>query len=698
MARCMLIDAKMAKRFWSKAVLWATYLQNRLPTACVDKTPFKLFKGKKPDVSHLRVFGAKYSHTVRIVEDSTEQEKSIEEPEGDWHPGMNNKDYNHKSRSKSKTEGGDDDDDDSDKEYNSVESHVPEEDDEEDNHEEDPEEDNHVPEENIPNYVPEEDVFVQNVQDVPEEDVSVQNVPVIEKKIENVPDKIQDEASSSSSTQELRRSKRTTAGQPPKRYGSAKLVSAVNAEPSNWKEVQHLPHCQRELWTKAAEQEIKLLNKYQVWDLVDLPPKRKTVSCRWVFKTKLDADGRPHTYKARLVARGFSQKFDEDYDETYASVVRYDTVQVLLATAARKKMYIQQLDVQSAYLNGVLEEEIFMEQPPGFIQKAGKTANITREISKKLSSHFEIRDLGKVSYYLGIKVEHNKNGDILLSQEAKIEQLLQLYQLNEAKPARTPMETATISRPDVAAAVGFLARRVETPTQMDWNAVKRIIRYLAGTKNYKLHLSSTSDDMDADWAGDKQDRKSTSGYIFKLGSSAIAWSSHKQTSVSMSSTEAEFLPPLDHRRHRSGSSLPPESRINEGLRVIDANRSGRQKALQAGKIILKELRFNIPQIEFSVQHWCLLRGQRVVIPKTLQNKVLNELHTAHFGVNKMKRFARSYCRWEGIDRNIENVAHNCGACNAERHDPPKVNTHPWEEAETPFDLKKFLSQRICRQK
>lgn len=59
MARCMMIDARMAKRFWSEAVLWATYLQNRLPTACVDKTPFELFKGKKPDVNHLRVFGAK---------------------------------------------------------------------------------------------------------------------------------------------------------------------------------------------------------------------------------------------------------------------------------------------------------------------------------------------------------------------------------------------------------------------------------------------------------------------------------------------------------------------------------------------------------------------------------------------------------------------------------------------------------------
>lgn len=112
-----------------------------------------------------------------------------------------------------------------------------------------------------------------------------------------------------------------------------------------------------------------MLHKNRVWDLVDLPPNRKPITCRWVFKTKLDGDGRPHTYKARLVARGFSQKYGDDYDETYAPVVRYDTIRALLAISAMKKKYIRQLDVQSAYLNGVLEEEIFMKQPPGFVSK-----------------------------------------------------------------------------------------------------------------------------------------------------------------------------------------------------------------------------------------------------------------------------------------------------------------------------------------
>ncbi|KMQ91963.1 retrovirus-related pol polyprotein from transposon tnt 1-94 [Lasius niger] len=227
----------------------------------------------------------------------------------------------------------------------------------------------------------EEDSVIEENSDDDEDDDETS--PPIEKVIESAPKSRnqphQDQQPKTVSFDiEPRRSKQTTAGQPPERLGSTKLMSAVDAEPSSWKDVQHLPRCQRELWKKAAEKEIKLLHEYRVWDLVDPPPKREIITCRWVFKTKLDADGRPRTYKARLVARGFSQKFGEDYDETYAPVVRYNTVRVLLAVAAMKKMYVQQLDVQSTYLNGDLEEEIFMEQLPEFVQrgqenKAGAT-------------------------------------------------------------------------------------------------------------------------------------------------------------------------------------------------------------------------------------------------------------------------------------------------------------------------------------
>ncbi|KAM4023872.1 uncharacterized protein ACNLHF_024820 [Anomaloglossus baeobatrachus] len=102
---------------------------------------------------------------------------------------------------------------------------------------------------------------------------------------------------------------------------------------------------------------------------------------------------------------------------------------------------------------------------------------------------------------------------------------------------------STMTRPDIATAVGILCRYAEKPRQKDWNAVKRVLRYLeTQTVNLKLsaagNLKLTSY-ADADWAGNSHDRKSTSGYVFKLGESSISWSSRKQVSVALSSTEAE---------------------------------------------------------------------------------------------------------------------------------------------------------------
>jgi len=105
---------------------------------------------------------------------------------------------------------------------------------------------------------------------------------------------------------------------------------------------------------------------------------------------------------------------------------------------------------------------------------------------------------------------------------------------------------AKITRPDIALAVGILCRRVEKPTESDWKAVKRVMRYLAHTADKKLEMSSTGNlelecFVDADWAGDRADRKSTSGFVLRLGRGTVAWASRKQTSVAMSSTEAEYV-------------------------------------------------------------------------------------------------------------------------------------------------------------
>lgn len=103
-----------------------------------------------------------------------------------------------------------------------------------------------------------------------------------------------------------------------------------------------------------------------------------------------------------------------------------------------------------------------------------------------------------------------------------------------------------VSRPDVAAAVEILSRSVQRPTERDWKAVKRVMRYLASTIDMKLRLSPNGRIglecyVDSDWAGDHTDRKSTSGFVFRLGGSLVAWSSRKQATVALSSTEAEYV-------------------------------------------------------------------------------------------------------------------------------------------------------------
>ncbi|KAI5743861.1 hypothetical protein M8J77_022987 [Diaphorina citri] len=107
--------------------------------------------------------------------------------------------------------------------------------------------------------------------------------------------------------------------------------------------------------------------------------------------------------------------------------------------------------------------------------------------------------------------------------------------------------------------------------------------------------------------------------------------------------------------------------------------------LQTGELIDSHLRFHINQDEFSLQSGCIMRGIRVVVPKTLQSQVLQELHAAHFGISKMKSLARGYCWWYKIDTDIEELAKNCSDCNQVANNPVKVPTHPWEPPAFPFD-------------
>jgi hypothetical protein len=117
------------------------------------------------------------------------------------------------------------------------------------------------------------------------------------------------------------------------------------------------------LWKQAMDDDMSSLLKNQTWELKALPDGQPVVSCRWVFKSKLKMDGTIERYKARLVARGFSQTEGIDYFETFSPVVRYESVRAILAVVAKHNMELAQFDVKTAFLNSSLEVDIYMQQP-----------------------------------------------------------------------------------------------------------------------------------------------------------------------------------------------------------------------------------------------------------------------------------------------------------------------------------------------
>jgi hypothetical protein len=151
---------------------------------------------------------------------------------------------------------------------------------------------------------------------------------------------------------------------------AAAAPAAVGRDPATYKEAMEAADAEE--WAEACNYKMDALSKNDTWELVDLPPGRKAIKSKWVFKLKID--GR---FRARLVAKGFTQIPGIDYDETFSPVARFESLRLLLALAALENWEIHQMDVKSAFLNGVLNEEIYMEQPQGFVA-AGQENKVCR--------------------------------------------------------------------------------------------------------------------------------------------------------------------------------------------------------------------------------------------------------------------------------------------------------------------------------
>ncbi|KAM1004535.1 hypothetical protein ACFX2C_004724 [Malus domestica] len=408
-------------------------------------------------------------------------------------------------------------------------------------------------------------------------------------------------------------------------------IDLTQVEPSTYKSA-----LSSSVWCAAMKEELSALHSQGTWSLVPLPSNKNLVGCKWVFKIKRDADGNISRYKARLVAKGFNQEEGLDYGETFSPVVKPTTVRLVLALAAQFGWSLRQLDVKNAFLHGILQEEVYMSQPPGFVDSqqsslvcrlhkslyglkqaprawnerftnflpslgflttfsdsslfvkhvgnsvvilllyvddiiitGSATAAIT-DVIQALAQEFDIKDLGLLHYFLGIQITYHSTG-LFLSQAKYITDLLHKTDMSLSKPCHTPclpytrllkddgtpfhnpalyrsvvgaLQYLTFTRPDIAFSVHQVCQFMHCPMESHFLAVKRILRYLKGTMDYGVHFSRGDLCLhafsDADWAGDPNDRRSTTGLVVYLGSSPISWSSNKQNTVSKSSTEAEY--------------------------------------------------------------------------------------------------------------------------------------------------------------
>uniref|UniRef100_A0A2N9HJG1 Reverse transcriptase Ty1/copia-type domain-containing protein n=1 Tax=Fagus sylvatica TaxID=28930 RepID=A0A2N9HJG1_FAGSY len=330
-------------------------------------------------------------------------------------------------------------------------------------------------------------------------------------------------------------------------------------------------------WLKAMHEELDSISKNEVWDLTKLSTGRKPVGCKWVLRKKYKADGSLNKYKTRLVAKGFTQQLGVDFVDTYSPVAKFASVRIIMVVAARLDLELHQLDVKTAFLNGDLKEEIYMDQPDGFqikgqegkvcrlkkslygLKQSSKTMKLTllslyvddillasnspnmmKETKFCLGSKFEMKDMGPANYVLGIRISRDRDSKLIyLDQENYLEKVLKRFKMEDCRPVSTPVSKGTILNKRL------VSRYQSNPGKAHWQAVKRIFRYLQMTKSMKLCFGLDELEIkgftNADFAGDTNNRKSTSEYVFLFGGTTVSWLSKKQGCVAKYTMEAEYI-------------------------------------------------------------------------------------------------------------------------------------------------------------
>jgi hypothetical protein len=445
-------------------------------------------------------------------------------------------------------------------------------------------------------------------------------------------------------------------------YKAMEMLSnhELSNEPLTYEEA--MQSSEREEWMKANQSELDSLEKNNTWKLVHLPKGSHTIQCKWVYKKKPDLQGNIARYKARLVAKGFTQVYGIDYKETYAPVGKIKSLLMLLSLANQLNYELNHLDVETAFLNANVEEDIYMDLPEGYKISKGTMKESSRDgrpvlkliksiygikqaphnwnalinstlvgalgfnrlqsdtciyvkksktghliflfiwvddmlgiyspddkaewsyMKSQLMNHYKMKDMGDLQMILGMRINRDREQQIIrIDQGLYIQKILKKFNMEYCSPVHTPESTADLgsiqaenseennnymkkvpyreaigallyasicTRPDIAHAVNQVSQFQINPTPAHWVAVKRIIKYLNTYPNIGLEFKGMKNNdtnvhlhcyCDADWAQSKLDRKSVGGYLVRLNNDVISWQVKKQSTVALSSTEAEYM-------------------------------------------------------------------------------------------------------------------------------------------------------------
>ncbi|PRQ23286.1 putative RNA-directed DNA polymerase [Rosa chinensis] len=339
MVRCMLKFKGLPKYFWAEAVSCAVYILNRSPSRSIDgSTPYEVWSGHKPNIQHMRVFGCiAFAHVPDHIRKKLDDkaDKCIFIGYSTVTKGY--KLYNPKTKkvivSRDVTF-----DEQSAWDWCSKEDRPA-------------------------TFIPLEDDLIEDDQQVnnPEVQSPANQVPETESPLEVALARPQREHRLPSYLKdyELNTTRRSISDE-----DIVNFALYADCDPLTFDEACHQQH-----WVKAMDDEIHAIEKNDTWELTSLPEGKAAIGVKWVYKTKYKPNGDVDRFKARLVAKVYKQKPGIDYLEVFASVARLDTVRMVISLAAHNCWKIFQMDVKSAFLNGTLEEEVYLEQPLGYVKE-----------------------------------------------------------------------------------------------------------------------------------------------------------------------------------------------------------------------------------------------------------------------------------------------------------------------------------------